>query len=341
MERVLVTGGCGYIGSVLVPMLLERGYLVRVFDKLYFGSGGLKDCLDRIDLIAGDVREIQPGVLEGVDHVIHLGSLSNDPTAAFDPGANHTINFKGSVDLAALAKKMGVKKFTYASSAATYGFFVDGIATEETPVNPQSDYAKSKVDVDYQLQELADGRFCPVALRQATVYGYSPRMRWDLVVNAFVMHAFKTGCLDVWFGGEAFRPNIHVADVAAAHIACLEADPGLVRGRIFNLVGENYKVLEMAHRTRRALREMGLDVRVEVNYDRVDNRSYRVSGEKIARTIGFEPRWTIERGVKEIAQKILDGVLPRDFDNPVYYNIRWMLLLKEMEDQLKVTGKIF
>lgn len=341
MDRVLVTGGCGYIGSVLVPMLLEKGYRVRVFDKLYFGSEGLKDCLDRIELIAGDVREIDPSVLEGVDHVIHLGSLSNDPTAAFDPGANHTINFKGSVDLAALAQKMGVKKFTYASSAATYGFFVDGIATEETPVNPQSDYAKSKVDVDYQLQKLAGGRFCPVALRQATVYGYSPRMRWDLVINAFVMHAFKTGCLDVWFGGEAFRPNIHVADVAAAHIACIEADPDLVRGRIFNLVGENYKVLEMAHRTRRALKEMSLDVQIEVNYDRVDNRSYRVSGEKISRAIGFEPRWTIERGVQDIARRILDGTLPRDFDNPVYYNIRWMLLLKEMEDRLKVIGKIF
>lgn len=341
MEQVLVTGGCGYIGCVLVPMLLEKGYRVRVFDKLYFGSGGLADCLDRVELIAGDVREITPAVLEGVDHVIHLGSLSNDPTAAFDPGANHTINFKGSVDLAVLSKKMGVKKFTYASSAATYGFFVDGIATEETPVNPQSDYAKSKVDVDYDLQKLAGEQFCPVVLRQATVYGYSPRMRWDLVTNAFVMHAFKTGCLDVWFGGEAFRPNIHVADVAAAHIACIEAPPDLVRGRIFNLVGENYKVLEMAHRARRALKEMGLEVRIEVNYDRVDNRSYRVSGEKISRAIGFEPRWTIEKGVAEIAGKILDGTLPRDFENPVYYNIRWMLLLKEMEERLRIIGKIF
>lgn len=341
MDRILVTGGCGYIGCVLVPMLLEKGYRVRVFDKLYFDEVGLKDYLDKIELFVGDVREIDPEVLEGIDHVIHLGSLSNDPTAAFDPDANYTINFKGSVDLAILSKGMGIRKFTYASSAATYGFFVDGIATEETPVNPQSDYAKSKVDVDYELQKLADDRFCPVALRQATVYGYSPRMRWDLVINAFVMHTFKTGCLDVWFGGEAFRPNIHVADVAAAHIACIEADSELIRGQIFNLAGENYKVIEMAHRTRKALREIGLNVNIEVNYDKVDNRSYRVGGEKITRVLGFKPQWTIEKGVQDIAKKILDGTLPKDFDNPIYYNIRWMLLLKEMEERLKKIRNIF
>lgn len=341
MERILVTGGCGYIGCVLVPMLLEKGYRVRVFDKLYFGIEGLKNCLDMVELVVGDVREIQPEVLDGVDHVIHLGSLSNDPTAAFDPDANYTINFRGSVDLAKLSKEKGIRKFTYASSAATYGFFVDGVATEETPVNPQSDYAKSKVDVDYELQKLADDCFCPVALRQATVYGYSPRMRWDLVINAFVMHTFKTGCLDVWFGGEAFRPNVHVADVAAAHIACLEAESELVRGEIFNIAGENYKVLEMAHRTRKALRDIGLDVQIEVNYDKVDNRSYRVSGEKITGRIGFKPQWTIEKGVQEIAKKLLDGALKKDFDNPIYYNIQWMLLLKEMEQRLKVIGKIF
>ncbi|MFZ5643475.1 MAG: NAD-dependent epimerase/dehydratase family protein [Bacillota bacterium] len=341
MERVLVTGGCGYIGSVLVPMLLEKGYGVRVFDKLYFGSEGLKECLDKIELVTGDIRKIEPGVLEGVDHVIHLGSLSNDPTAAFNPEANYTINYMGSVDLAKISKKMGVKKFTYASSAATYGFYIDGVATEDNPVNPQSEYAKSKIDVDYELQELAGDSFCPVALRQSTVHGYSPRMRWDLVVNAFVMYAFKTGCLDVWYGGEAFRPNIHVADVAAAHIACIEADPELVCGEIFNIAGENYKVLEMAHRIRNAIREVGLNVQVEVNYEEADNRSYRVSGEKIKKRIGFTPRWTIEESARDIAEKILDGTLKKDFDNPIYYNIGWMLLLKEMEERLKVIGKIF
>lgn len=341
MKKILVTGGCGYIGCVLVPKLLDKGYRVRVLDKLYFGNKGLAGYLDQIEFVAGDVRDIKPEALEGVDHVIHLGSLSNDPTAAFDPGANYSINYKGSVDLARVAKEVGVGKFTYASSAAVYGFQLDSIADEDTPVKPQSDYARTKVDVDYELQKMADSSFCPVVLRQATVYGYSPRMRWDLVINAFVMHAFKSGCLDVWFGGEAFRPNIHVEDVAAAHIACLEADPDLVRGQIFNIVGENYKVLEMAHRTRKALREIGIDVKIEVNYDSADNRSYRVSGSKITRITGYKPRWTIEKGVQEIAGKLIDGVQPRDFENPIYYNIRWMLLLKEMEERLKVIGRIF
>ena len=152
-KKVLVTGGCGYIGSVLVPMLLRRGYQVRVFDKLYFGAEPLKSVEDKLELIPGDVRNFNPSIL-------------------------------------------------------------DGIADETYPVNPQSDYAKSKLDFDIELQKMADDKFHPVSLRQATVFGFSPRMRWDIAVNALAMHAFKMGRLDVWFGGEAWRPLAHVKDTA-------------------------------------------------------------------------------------------------------------------------------
>lgn len=338
-KKVLVTGGCGYIGSVLVPILLDRGYQVRVFDKLYFGEEPLKTVRDKIELIPGDVRNFDPAILEGIGGVIHLGSLSNDPTAAFDPDATRSINYEGTMKLAKACKERGIERFTFASTCAVYGFHLDGIADETFPVGPQSDYAQSKLDVDIELQKMSDDRFCPVILRQATVFGFSPRMRWDIVINAFAMHAFKTGRLDVWFGGEAWRPVVHVKDTAEAHIRCLEAEPEKVRGEIFNLVYKNYRILELAHRVRKALAEMGISIDVDVNYDQVDNRSYRTDGEKITTVLGFTPSVSVEEGVREIVEVLRSGKY-RDFDHPIYYNMRWMKLLVEVEERLKKTGKV-
>lgn len=338
-KRVLVTGGCGYIGSVLIPLLLQRGYQVRVLDKLYFGDESLKEVRHQIELIPGDVRDFDPEILDSMDGIIHLGSLSNDPTADFDPEATRSINYTGSIKLARACKERGVKRFTFASTCAIYGFHLDGIADETSPAHPQSDYARSKLDVDLELQRMADEQFCPVILRQATVFGFSPRMRYDLVINAFVMHAFKSGQLDVWFGGEAWRPVVHVRDVAEAHIRCLEAEPEKVSGRIFNLVYKNYRILELAHRVKRALGQLGIKVEVEVNYDQEDKRSYRVSGDRIARTLGFVPSVSVEEGVKEIVIVLRSGRY-RDFDHPIYYNMRWMKLLAEVEQRLKKTGSV-
>lgn len=338
-KKVLVTGGCGYIGSVLVPMLLEQGYDVRVFDKLYFGDEPLSEVSDKIELIPGDVRNFDASVLDDIEGVIHLGSLSNDPTAAFDPDATRTINFEGTMKLAKACKERGIEKFTFASTCAVYGFYLEGIADEAFPTNPQSDYAQSKLNVDIELQKMADDRFCPVVLRQATVFGFSPRMRWDLVINAFAMHAFKTGRLDVWFGGEAWRPVVHVRDTAEAHIRCLEAEPEQVRGEIFNLVYNNYRILELAHRVRKALAEMRINVEVDVNYDQVENRSYRTRGDKITNVLGFTPLVSVEEGAKEIVEVIRNGQY-KDFDHPIYYNMRWMKLLVEVEERLGKTGKV-
>ncbi len=338
-KRVLVTGGCGYIGSILVPMLLERGYEVRVFDKLYFGEESLTGMRDRIELIPGDVRNFEPSILEGIDSVIHLGSLANDPTADFDPEATHSINYVGTIKLARACKEHGIGRFTFASTCAIYGFYLDSLVDETFPANPQSNYAKSKLDVEMELQKMADDKFCPVSLRQATVFGLSPRMRWDTVVNAFIMHAFRTGRLDVWFGGEAWRPVVHVRDTAEAHIRCLEAEPDRVRGEIFNLVYGNYRILELAHRVRKALTDIAINVEVDVNYDQVDSRSYRTSGEKITKLLGFTPSVSVGDSVKEIVEALRNGQ-HRDFDHPIYYNMRWMKLLVEVEERLKKTGKV-
>lgn len=341
MDRtVLVTGGCGYIGSVLAPLLLERGYRVRVFDKLYFGDDALKPVAPRLELVAGDVRGIDDSVLDGVDAVVHMGSLSNDPTSEFHPEASHSINFEGTVRLAQAARRCGVKRFTLASTCAVYGFWLASEADETMTPAPQSAYARSKLDAEQALLAMADPDFHPVVLRQATVFGLSPRMRWDLVLNAFVMHAFRRGRLDVWFGGEAWRPLVHVGDVAAAHVACLEAPEGQVSGQVFNVVHDNYLILDVAKRVLGAMAAAGLHCDLEVNRDRQDSRSYRVSGRRLTEHTGFKPGTTPERGAVEILEALRSGRFT-DFDHPMYYNMPWLTLLLDVEDRLRRTGPVF
>jgi len=338
-KRVLVTGGCGYIGSVLVPMLLARGHTVRVLDKLYFGEEPLSTVRDRIELVPGDVRAMDDAVLNDIEAVIHLGSLSNDPTSEFHPDATESINHHGTTVLAEACKARGIRTFTFASSCAVYGFHIEDIVDEGFSPEPQSSYARSKLAAESDLQAMADNTFCPVILRQATVYGLSPRMRWDIVLNAFVMHAFKSGRLDVWYGGEAWRPLVDVKDVAAAHICCIEAEPGAVRGQVFNVVYDNFRILDLARRVAEALGGLGFNVAIDVNRDEVDRRSYRTSGERISHVLDFRARVSPEEAVREMVSALRDG-RHRDFDHPVYYNMLWLKLLLDVESRLKATGPV-
>ena len=338
-RKVLVTGGCGYIGSVMVPALLEKGYEVRVLDKLYFGTGPLDAVSGRIQLIPGDVRTVDESILDDVWGVVHLGSLSNDPTAEFHPGANESINYRGTVRLAEMCKRRGVERFTFASTCAVYGFWLDDEATETHSTSPQSAYARSKLDAEKALIDMASDHFHPVVLRQATVFGLSPRMRWDIVLNAFVMHAFKTGKLDVWFGGEAWRPLVHVEDVGGAHIACLESPQENISGKVFNLVYDNYVILDLATRVRDALIEEGISTTMFVNSDQKDSRSYRVSGAKFREATGFEPVVSPEEGAREIVRALRNGHVT-NFDHPIYYNLPWMNLLLSVEEQIARTGPV-
>jgi nucleoside-diphosphate-sugar epimerase len=338
-DIVLVTGGAGYIGSVLVKRLVESGEKVRVFDKLYFGDSGLNGVRDRIELIPGDVREFRPESLEGVKCVMHLGSLSNDPTAEFDPKANKEINFEGAMRVAEACRKRGVKRFTFASSCAVYGFHVEGIADEDFPANPQSEYSQSKLDAENGLRSLAGQNFCPVIFRQGTVYGFSERMRWDLVVNTMTRDAFAGGRIRVFCEGDNWRPLVEVRDVADVHIAGMHAPEDKVRGEIFNLVRENFKILELGKRVRDILASRKR-VELDVLYGSKESRTYRVSGEKLKRVLGFEPRVPVEDAVREVWDILCSGRCT-DFSNPIYYNIEWMMLLQEMERKLKVIGRVF
>lgn len=339
-DIILVTGGAGYIGSVLVHQLLEKGKKVRVFDKLYFGPEPLADVSGQIELIAGDVRQFPESVLEGVSTVMHLGSLSNDPTAAFDPKANQEINYDGTMRVAEACLKHKIQRMTFAGSCAVIGFHVDEIADESFPPNPQSEYAESKLFAERDLMKMASPTFAPVSLRQATVYGFSPRMRWDLVINTMTRDAFRSRELKVFHGGDMWRPLVAVGDMARAHIVASEAPIESIRGQVFNVVEENYKILDLAHRVRELLAEKGITVAVRVDTTGEEKRSYKVSGEKIRKVLGFKTQTTIRDEVFKIWSHLESGEF-NDFDNPKYYNIAWMKLLADMEKRLAVIGKVF
>ena len=335
-QTIMVTGGAGYIGSVLVRELLKQGYGVRVFDSLIFGQGALSGIEDRIEILKGDVREFPVEALKGISAVVHLGSLSNDPTAEFDPKANHEINCEGTKRVAEACKEAGVKRMTFASSAAVYGFHVGNIADEGSKTNPQSEYAQSKLDAEEALIKMSDDAFCPVIIRQATVCGLSARMRWDLVVNTMTKDAFSKKKLTVFCEGENWRPLISVKDVAMAHIKCIEAPQTKVCGQIFNLVYENLMILELAGLMKGYL-DKKQKIQVEVLSGAKESRSYRISGEKIKRVLGFEPTYGIEDAANEIYSALQRGNYT-DFDNPIYYNIAWMKLLADKTARTSLAG---
>ena len=339
---ILVTGGAGYIGCVAVRELLQKGEAVRVFDKLYFGEHGLTEVADKIDLVQGDIRDFNPAVLDGCNAVIHLAGLSNDPTAEFNPKANHEINMTGTEVVARACKARGVSRFVFASTCSIYdlGFYApDFLRDEDSEVAPRAAYAVSNYEAERVLLGLADASFHPVILRQGTVFGWSPRMRYDLVVNTFVRDALTRGVLTVHAGGEMWRPLVDVTDLARVYIACVEAPSERVAGKIFNVVEKNYRVLELAHWVREALKPIR-KIEIEVDYGTYKTRSYRVSGKRIEVELGFRPlvgvKESVERMVRAIQQTGTD-----DLFHPRYYNIGWMTLLHDMEETLRRIGSVF
>jgi len=339
---ILVTGGAGYIGSVAVRELLEQGYAVRIFDKFIYGDEGIRDIRNRVECVAGDICALDEAVLDGVTAVIHLAGLSNDPTAEFNPEANRRMNTEATGILAEACKRRGIQRFIFASSCSIYdrGMMAeDVIQSEDSAVEPRAAYATSKYEAEKILQSLTDEHFQPTILRQGTVYGWSPRMRYDLVVNTFVAHAFQKGKLTVHCGGEMWRPLVDVTDVAKCYLACLQADLSLVGGQIFNLSYKNFRILELAHWVRKALRDI-IPVDVEVEYGPQTARTYRVSTQKIEKYLGFRPTRSVEESARHMALQIQQGI-HADFHNPRYYNIRWLETLLEIQSHLQRIGSIF
>jgi len=339
-KTILVTGGGGYIGSVLTAKLLERGYRVKVLDRFFWGYEPLASLSGDLELIRDDVRTFPGELLEGVDAVVHLAGLSNDPTAEYNPHANWEMNAVSTQRLGGLCKEYGVRRLTYGSSCSIYdGSDHSAPLDESADVRPIGAYATSKHWGELRLQELADENFCPIILRQGTVYGFSPRMRFDLVVNTFVKDAILHGKLFLHGGGWMWRPLVDVNDVAEAHIRAIDAtDEDKLRGQVFNVIEGNYQIRQLAMLVAGSLKLRGIDVALEsAPPPNGLVRNYRCSGRKFAETFGFEP----SIGPLQSIETMLECLNLEDrarLSHPRHYNIQWMTILEEASGILGTSG---
>ena len=310
--KVLVTGGAGYVGSVMTRHLLEAGFSVRVLDALMHGDQGLLglDANRRFELKSGDLRsrpDVQSALI-GIDAVVHLAAIVGDPACARQPELARAINLDGSLTLIEAAKRAGVQRFVFASTCSNYGRMADGMeyVTEESALQPLSFYAETKVAVE---QALLGGQrsdiHVPTVLRLATVFGLSPRMRFDLTVNEFTLELMTKRKLAI-YGAQFWRPYIHVQDVARAVRTVLESGPGLVRGEAFNVgdTGQNYQKGQIVDLI---CAQLGDGLMVERVEKAEDPRDYRVSFEKIRRVLGFQITKTVPEGIREIIEAIRAG----------------------------------
>jgi nucleoside-diphosphate-sugar epimerase len=332
-QTILVAGGGGYIGCVLVPRLLDRGYHVRVLDRLYFGEETLASFRERIELVVADVRDPPDSAFDGIDGVINLSGLSNDPTAEFDPEANWQMNAIGTETLARRALEHGTDRYVFASSCSLYDGLPPGMHDERAPVEPQAAYATSKRYAEQALLGLVDEGLTPVILRNGTVYGWSPRMRFDLVVNTFVKDALLNGTLTLHGGGWMWRPLVDVRDAADAMIAAYEAPAEKVRGEIFNVLHSNYQIRELAMLVAGTVGMNGRLVKVvEAPAPRLA-RDYECSNAKLSTALGFVPRHSVLEAATDLVERFADAD-KGELTHPRHYNIRWLELMTEISSSL-------
>jgi nucleoside-diphosphate-sugar epimerase len=302
--KIYVTGVEGYIGALLAPMLEERGHQVVGTDTGYYRDGWLYSDLNLKtfpSFVNKDLRKITAADLEGFDAVVHLAELSNDPLGQNKPEITFQINHQGSVNLAKNAKAAGVARFVYTSSCSVYGVGSDDFLTEEAPVNPQTAYANCKVNVERDVGALADDKFSPVFLRNATAYGPSPRMRFDIVLNNLSGFAKTTGVIAMTSDGTPWRPLVHVLDICKAIVCSVESPREPVHNQIFNVghSADNYRVREIAE----IVGGVFSGCKVSFGAPSPDNRSYRVSFDKIStRLPGFKCEWTAEKGARQLKE---------------------------------------
>lgn len=322
--EVLVTGGAGYIGSVLVPKLLARGHRVVVLDLMLFDANSLDAVAQHpnLTLVRGDIRDGQ--LLEDLlgsrrfDAVIHLAAISNDPCSELDPELTRQINLVATTRLMAEAKRHGVRRFLNASSASVYGLKEEEQVTEELSLEPRTIYARCKADTEQVLEDLVDEAFCGVSVRAATVCGWSPRLRLDLTINILTSQALSQGRIRV-FGGSQQRPNVHVQDLADFYARLLELEPERINGRAFNVSCENATVYQLAEMVRAAL-DPSLPIVVEPT---ADDRSYRLSARRAREELGFSPTRPLSLAVEELRDAFADGRVA-DPGAAVYRNIEVM-----------------
>lgn len=326
-RHVLVIGGGGYIGPPLIERLLADGCRVRVLDLQLYGTEPIAHLMvhPRFELMRGDFRDIEMVVraMQDIDAVVHLGGLVGDPACALDEQLTLEINVAATRMIAEAARGLGVRRFVFASSCSVYGAS-DGILTEESGLNPVSLYARSKIEGERVLLDMMSPEFSPILLRFSTIYGLAPRPRFDLVVNLFAAKACTEGEIQV-FGGDQWRPFVHVADVGEAIRLSLFSPLDVTAGRVFNVGSEqqNYTIAQVAE----LVASLVPGTKVVMNGQDVDRRDYRVSFDRIKNELGFQPRMTVEAGVREIVEAIRAGRI-RNYRDPKYSNL---LSLKDEE----------
>jgi len=319
-KRILVTGGAGYIGSILVQFLLQAGYKVVILDKLMHGVDPLKNFLKNpppnLSIIIGDIQnkdDVQRA-LENINAVIHLAAIVGDPACAADSELAVNVNFNATVRLADMCKKRKIKRFVFASTYSVYGSGRKDILTEDSEVNPISLYAETRLYGERGILSLADNNFAPVLLRLGTLFGLSPRMRFDIIVNYLTQKAIRKEKISI-FGGEQWRPLLHVSDAARAFQIAMESPLEKINKQIFNTGLINLQVKDIAT----ILKKNIPSAKIHILNKFEDQRSYNVSFEKIQKTLNFKAKKTIDIGIKEIVKALQKGII-KDPTDKIYYN---------------------
>lgn len=333
MKSVLVTGAGGYVGVPLCAALLARGYHVVGLDRYFFGRDKLASVIDHpeFEVLVEDLRYFDPSHLKSIETVIDLAGLSNDASAEIDPKLTTHINRDGAIRLAQAAKEAGIRRYVYSSSASVYGAGARERLTEGDTCNPLTDYARTKLAVEQELQRLAEGGFEPVIFRNATIFGLAPRMRFDLAINIMTLRAWKERVIYIMGGGDQWRPFVHVKDVVRALILGLESPAEKVAAEIFNVGGSdmNYQIKRLAQ----FVVDVIPNITLHTIPDDVDKRTYNVSFDKIRTVLGFEPEIRAHEGIVEIKQALERGVV--DGDDPTCYTLDWYSSLIAWERRLK------
>jgi nucleoside-diphosphate-sugar epimerase len=340
--RVLVTGSQGYIGTVLVPMLQKEGHEVVGLDSDLFEDCTYGNSMPEIDYVRKDIRNVELSDLKGFDAVLHLAGLSNDPLGDLNPELTFEINHKASVRLAELSKQVGIERFIFSSSCSNYGSAGDKLVDEDSAFNPVTPYGKAKVLVEQDVARLADSSFTPTYLRNATAYGVSPRLRFDLVLNNLVAWAYTTGLVFIKSDGTPWRPIVHIEDISRAFVAVLHAPKEAVHNMAFNVGvnGENYQIREIAE----IVKETVPGCRIEFAKDAgPDKRCYRVDCSRLPQVLpSFRPQWNARRGAQELFDAYKqNGLTLEEFEGPRYQrigHIKGLLSSGRIDTNLRFTN---
>lgn len=322
--KVAITGGGGYVGSALVPYLIDKGYEVTVLDLFWYGDDVYPDLKDRSKLrkVKGDIRNKADlkKAFEGQDAVLHLACISNDPSFEMQPNLGKSINYDCFADIMATVKECNVKRFIYASSSSVYGVKDTPNVTEEATCEPLTDYSKFKWMCEEDLKQADMGNVEWSVIRPATVCGYAPRLRLDLSVNILTISALAKKKITV-HGGDQLRPNLNVRDMIRAYATFLAASKEQIHRKIFNVGFENRSIADIAQMAYRVINDPTVEIVTEPTKD---NRSYHVNSDKVARELGFKPEYTIEDAIQSIVSAYKGGQIPDALTNSIYYNIRRM-----------------